>query len=67
MRKERDTNLCHRDELELVDLPVVVGRDEVDWKLQVEDELCLGVDTPVRLVQEGNCPTGLQTCQKKFN
>ena len=52
MWKERDTNLCHRDELELVDLPVVVGRDEVDWKLQVEDELRLGENSPLRFEEK---------------
>jgi hypothetical protein len=46
------TNLCHGDELELVDLAVVVGRDEVDRQLQVEDELRLREDPALRLEEE---------------
>ena len=60
-------DLLGRYEVPLGDLSVHVAGLELLRQLQVEDELCLGVDTPVRLVQEGNCPTGLQTCQKKFN
>ena len=44
--------MSHRDELELVDLPVVVGGHEVDWKLQVEDELRLGENSALRFEEK---------------
>ncbi len=44
--------MCDGDELELVDLSVVVGRHEVDGKLQVEDELGLREDSALRFEEK---------------